>query len=581
MTVVVAIGTRKGLLLARSDDRGRWSLDGPHFLMEEVASVAWDTRRSPARLLVGVMSWHWGPTVAWSDDLGATWNETDHAAIAFPEDTEAALARVWQIQPDTADRPGVVWAGCEPTSLWRSEDGGESFDLVRGLWDHPHRPDWAPGFGGAAVHTVLPNPTTRPGHGRDEHRRRLRERRRRHRLDAAQQGHLGEVPARPLPGVRPVRAQGRRRRERPGPHVRAEPPRRLPHDDGGRTWESIAEGLPSDFGFVALASPRTPGTFWVMPLEADARRVPPDGRMRVHRTRDAGDSWTELGAGLPGRLVDRRPARRRLRRFPGAHRPLPRHPGRLRLRQRRRGRLVVDDRGAPARRPVRARRRPAVTEPPGVTLRLPSVLADLVGGRRSLTVSPGPATVAELLDAVEPDHPRRRTPDPRRDGCAATLRQRLRRRRGRASPRGSGHAAGHRGHRAGAALRGRRLSYGRSAGRMDLSRPSPAPRSHLAWSRTRDTSSGKYPTQPAVSEVHAAGWPSSPTTLTSLVTAEKESANVGDQSSRKLRTATADGRGASATVSPVSSRTSRTAASRGSSPSSTLPPGGTQPRQRC
>lgn len=299
MAVVVAIGTRKGLFLARSDDRGSWSVDGPHFLMEEVASVAWDTRRSPARLLVGVMSWHWGPTVAWSDDLGATWNESDHAAIAFPEDTGAALARVWQIQPDTGDRPGVVWAGCEPTSLWRSDDGGESFDLVRGLWDHPHRPDWAPGFGGAAVHTVLPHPTTS-------------------RVTVAMSSGGVYVSDDGATGWSP-RNKGISAKFLPDPYPEfgqcvhkvvadASGPENLYAQnhhgvyrttDGGLNWESIAEGLPSDFGFIALASPHTAGTFWVMPLEADARRVPPGGRMRVHRTRDAGDTWTELGAGLP------------------------------------------------------------------------------------------------------------------------------------------------------------------------------------------------------------------------------------------------------------------------------------------
>jgi len=70
-------------------------------------------------------------------------------------------------------------------------------------------------------------------------------------------------------------------------------------DDGGRQWISIAAGLPADFGFPIVASPTTPGTAWVVPLVADMQRVPPNGRLRVHRTRDAGESWTELGAGLP------------------------------------------------------------------------------------------------------------------------------------------------------------------------------------------------------------------------------------------------------------------------------------------
>jgi photosystem II stability/assembly factor-like uncharacterized protein len=70
-------------------------------------------------------------------------------------------------------------------------------------------------------------------------------------------------------------------------------------DDAGGSWSSIAEGLPADFGFPVVSSPQTPGTAWVVPLVADMQRVPPDGRLRVHRTRDSGKTWTELGAGLP------------------------------------------------------------------------------------------------------------------------------------------------------------------------------------------------------------------------------------------------------------------------------------------
>jgi len=299
MTYVLAIGTRKGLWIATSDDRSTWSLDGPHLLMQEVASVAIDTRRSPARLLVGTMSWHWGPTLMWSDDLGATWNETGNAAIAFPEDTGAALGRVWQLQPDTADRPEVVWAGCEPTSLWRSGDGGQTFELVRGLWDHPHRADWVPGFGGAAVHTVVPHPT-------DD---RVTVAMSTGGVYVSDDGATGWTPRNQ--GIQVTFGPDRFPEFGQCVHkvaMDASGPDRLyaqnhhgvyRSDDAGGSWTSIADGLPSDFGFFVLASPRTPGTAWVMPLEADARRIPVGGRMRVHRTRDAGATWTELGAGLP------------------------------------------------------------------------------------------------------------------------------------------------------------------------------------------------------------------------------------------------------------------------------------------
>jgi hypothetical protein len=300
MTDLLAIGTRKGLWLARSDDdRRTWTLDGPHLLAQEIAAVSIDTRRSPARILAGVQYGHWGPTVMRSDDFGATWEETEHGAITFPEDTGAALARVWQLRPDTAERPDVVWAGCEPHSLWRSTDGGTTFDLVRGLWEHPHRPTWQPGAGGGAVHTVLPDPASErvtvamstggvyvSEDGGGEWRPR----------------NLG-ITASFMPGelleygqcVHKVAVDaGGSDRMYAQNHFGV-----FRTDDAGVSWSSIADGLPVDFGFPIVSSPQTPGTAWVIPLVADMQRVPPDGRLRVYRTGDAGDTWTELGTGLP------------------------------------------------------------------------------------------------------------------------------------------------------------------------------------------------------------------------------------------------------------------------------------------
>jgi photosystem II stability/assembly factor-like uncharacterized protein len=303
-TAVLAIGTRKGLFLARTDPEAPngWQVEGPHLLMREVPAVAFlpaPAGSTTPRLLVGMRSEHWGPTLVRSDDLGATWVEADSAAIAFPQDTGAALARVWQLQPDPLD-PAVVWAGCEPTSLWRSDDGGEHFELVRGLWDHPHRPQWQPGFGGAAVHTVVPDP-------QDADRV----------LVAMSAGGVyrtadagrtwapsnSGISAYFLPDPNPEFGQCVHKVA-----MDAAGPRTLfaqnhhgvyRSQDGGDTWQSIADGLPSDFGFVMLAHPSRPGTAWVAPLVADRERMPPGGRLRLHRTRDGGRSWTEAGRGLP------------------------------------------------------------------------------------------------------------------------------------------------------------------------------------------------------------------------------------------------------------------------------------------
>ncbi|MCU1574389.1 MAG: hypothetical protein JWO93_2471 [Micrococcaceae bacterium] len=299
-TVVLAVGTKKGLWLGTSEDRQEWAFTGPHFLMTEVPSIGIDTRDGRTRILVGVRSEHWGPTVVWSDDLGQSWTEPEQGSIAFPPDTGAALERIWQLQPDSADRPGVVWAGCEPISVWKSTDAGRTFELNRGLWDHPHREHWGAGYGGAAAHSVLPSPadadtvhvamstggvyrTTDAGQS----------------WTARNQG----ISAYFMPDPNPEFGQCVHKIARD-----ASDPLTLfaqnhhgvyRSDDNADSWTSIAEGLPTDFGFVMLTHPRRGGTAWVVPIQADGERIPPHGELAVHRTDDGGRSWQRFDAGLP------------------------------------------------------------------------------------------------------------------------------------------------------------------------------------------------------------------------------------------------------------------------------------------
>jgi hypothetical protein len=297
----LAIGTRKGLFLATAaTEGGTWSIGQPQFLMREVPSIAFTPKTWGApQMLIGIRSEHWGPTVMSSADAGQTWHEPDHAAISFPAETGAALERVWQLQPDP-EHAGVIWAGCEPTSLWRSTNAGERFDLVEGLWNHPHRPNWHPGFGGAAVHTIVLDPKD------DEHV-----------LVAMSTGGVYSTQdggATWSPSNRGIAAYFH-----PDPEpeygqcvhkvaVDAAGPTRLyaqnhhgvyRSDDSGLTWQSIAAGLPADFGFVMLADPRRSGRLWVIPIKADGERVPPEGRLRVWTSQDAGESWSSSESGLP------------------------------------------------------------------------------------------------------------------------------------------------------------------------------------------------------------------------------------------------------------------------------------------
>jgi hypothetical protein len=257
-----------------------------------------DTRHPTPRVLAGVSSLHWGPSVCTTDDFGKTWQEPEQAPVAFPADTEASLERVWQLAP--GPEPDVIYAGVEPTALFRSEDGGRSFEFVRGLWDHPHRPQWTPGGGGKALHTVLPHPTdarrtvvamSTGGVYQTEDAGES--------WQASNRGILADF----LPGELPEFGQC--------VHKVARNPQQPDHlflqnhggvyrsVDDAHTWQSIADGLPADFGFPMVTHPHRPNVIYNFPLSADVNRFPPDGKCRVYRSEDGGDSWTALSDGLP------------------------------------------------------------------------------------------------------------------------------------------------------------------------------------------------------------------------------------------------------------------------------------------
>jgi photosystem II stability/assembly factor-like uncharacterized protein len=298
---VMLVGTRKGLWIGRSEDRVSWRWDEPRFHMEEVFSCLVDTRGGTPRLLVGSGSPHWGPHVYRSDDLGDTWQETPNV-MCLAEDADSGVQRVWQLWPGSRTEPDVVWAGTQPSALFRSTDRGESFTLVDALWHHPHRSQWGAGFGGQAIHTILPHP--------DDPARML---------VAMSTGGVyrsedgGESWAPSNSGIHAgFLPEGQQYPEfgqcvhKVARHPAT--PERLflqnhggvyRSDDDGRTWTSVADGLPSDFGFVVVVHPREPDTVYVFPNGAGESRFPPCGRARVWRSRDACKSWEECAGGLP------------------------------------------------------------------------------------------------------------------------------------------------------------------------------------------------------------------------------------------------------------------------------------------
>lgn len=301
MNALLAIGTRKGLFLARTWDGGTFEVEPVRFSTIAVPSVAIDRRGESPRLLVGIEYGHFGPSVMWSDDLGETWQEADEPPVAFPESTGTTLSRVWQLEPSLSE-PDVVWAGVEPAALFRSEDGGKTYSLVEGLWNHPSRSSWQPGGGGLCLHTIIPHPTDPQRIG----------------VAASAVGFFrsSDAGASWEPANTNIRApflpEGAQYPEYGQcVHKVAMHPARperlfLQHhfgvyrsDDFGGSWTDIGSELPSDFGFPLAVHPDRPDTLYVFPLRADQDRTPVDHRYQVFRSDDAGATWHGFTKGLP------------------------------------------------------------------------------------------------------------------------------------------------------------------------------------------------------------------------------------------------------------------------------------------
>jgi hypothetical protein len=299
--VVLLVGTMKGAFLFGSDaSRKRWRRAGPYFPGHAVYAMAYDDRSGRPRLWAGPESMHWGAVLQQSDDFGRTWTGGENGNVRFPEDTGAALTRIWQIRPSRPEEPDVLYCGVEPAALFESRDGGRTLALVRGLYDHPHRAQWQPGGGGLGLHTILLDPTnprrmwvaiSTGGVYRSDDG------------GATWQPRNNGIRAEFLPDKHPEFGQCVHKIV-----LHATQPERLflqnhwglyRSDDAGDSWQDVAHGVPSDFGFAMAMHPRDADTVYIVPLESDEFRCTPQGKLRVYRTRNAGRSWQALTRGLP------------------------------------------------------------------------------------------------------------------------------------------------------------------------------------------------------------------------------------------------------------------------------------------
>lgn len=293
--VRVLVGTTKGAFFFHSDEnRKEWRMTGPHLPGWEVYSVLGD-RRNPNRVYAGTSHFVYGPTIRVSEDLGENWKEIPNGP-RYAENT-FELKRIWQLAQGRQD-PDTFYAGVEDAGLFVSHDNGESWNEVVGLSNVPSRPNWFPGGGGLCLHTILNHPTdpdrlwvaiSAVGIFRSD--------------DGGQSWTLG---TKGLPAV--ATGQPDTGIARCVHKVVLDPsdPDKLymqfhggvfRSTDGGLSWSSIESGLPGNFGFPMCAS--RAGDLYVVPLDSDERRYVKDGKLRVYRSRDHGDSWQPLENGLP------------------------------------------------------------------------------------------------------------------------------------------------------------------------------------------------------------------------------------------------------------------------------------------
>ncbi len=298
--LLLLVGTTKGAFVVRSNaQRRRWEIGGPYFHGEGVYALAYDARAGRRRIWASTQS-YWGTMLRSSDDFGKSWTNPEQAPVRFPPDTGVSLNNIWQIALGASEEPNVLYCGVEPAALFKTEDAGNSWRLVRGLFDHPHRPRWVPGNGGLTLHTILPDPVDP----------------RRIYVGISSGGVYRTSDA---GATWTARNKGIRVTFQPDQYpefgqcvhkVALHParPERLflqnhwgvyRSDDCAESWIDIGGGLPSDFGFPVLMHPRNPDTVYVVPVESDIFRCSCDGRLRVYRTRNAGKSWEGIGQGLP------------------------------------------------------------------------------------------------------------------------------------------------------------------------------------------------------------------------------------------------------------------------------------------
>ncbi|HML30133.1 MAG TPA: sialidase family protein [Hyphomicrobium sp.] len=308
-SVRLLVGTRKGAFILTADGaRKNWDVSGPHFAGWEIYHLK-GSPADPNRIYASQSSGWFGQQIQRSDDGGKTWEAVGNTFAydgvpgthqwydGTPHPWE--FKRVWHIEPSLTD-PDTVYAGVEDAALFQSKDGGKSWAELSGLRGHGSGPKWQPGAGGMCLHTILLDPVNpqrmyvaisaagafRSDDGGTSWRPINRGLHSQYIPDPeAEVGHcvhrIAMHPARPDTLFMQKHWDVMR------------------SDDAGGTWYEVSGNLPSDFGFAMAVHAHEPDTVYVVPILSDSEHYPPEGKLRVYRSKNGGNDWDALTNGLP------------------------------------------------------------------------------------------------------------------------------------------------------------------------------------------------------------------------------------------------------------------------------------------
>ena len=307
--VRVLVGTRKGAFVLTSDEGRRdWQVGGPFFAGWELYHLK-GSPADPDRIWASQSGGWFGQVVQRSDDGGRTWapvgNEFRYDGVpgthqwydGTPHPWE--FARVWHLEPSLHD-PDTVYAGVEDAALFKTTDGGSSWTELSGLRTHGSGAHWQPGAGGMCLHTILLHPTdeqriftaiSAAGAFRTDDGGAS--------WSAINKGlQSGAIPD-PEADVGHCVHNLAMHPSRPDTLFMQKHWDVMRSDDAGGSWHEISGDLPTDFGFPIDVHAHEPETVYVVPIESDSNHVPPEGRLRVYRSRTGGGEWEPLTKGLP------------------------------------------------------------------------------------------------------------------------------------------------------------------------------------------------------------------------------------------------------------------------------------------